>query len=610
MAYTITYKFGSSLDVGEAVAGEHLIRMSIAFTVQDTASNVEKFARDYGIHVASYGELSWERNIDENFMVPGQFNFSLLDTAEELWALLFEGPLVPKVEKDGIVTLEINYWNGSSFDGYQTEFIGNIDNTNLVYDKSNNKLSILAIPKTDILKGIYLYDEVPNKPGVLSGNNPLTLSYTNTSDVYIATATNFKTVIHEIFKKINPACTLEWQHSWLFRGEKFGVGTYDYFTLEDSKLTSNFLSCLFFSTDNQMRVDTLYDLLMKFSFAFGFITGMITSAKAFVKELYVYDSGNTQTMGIAKKHIVGSKYGDLEAVRITSRLYTRSASGGKNAFYEKTSRVASIPVGSQIRGGNNIDDEIIAWLHPYDGINDNTLIGQYALNDYQIQYAKPSNVSYYKVLEEAIANFYYNLRSRKKYNPTGSTTNVIGREDEFVFENIKYDYLKDFAYAGNGYQILTLKKKIGENESNIRALLVEDTIEDNGADTGDGYPRPFTNVLPGGYLKSYEYNAEIDTDDANAGGGIIYSVMAGTLVKRITMLFIAGFNNISAVTITDNDGTLKESKEIIWDTDGAKMEIILFKEYATGQDIMINFTKTGTVTTGEIDCIVEISRKD
>lgn len=614
MAYTITYKFGTSSGVGEAVAGDHLVRMSMEFTVQDTGTNVEKFARDYGIHIKKYGALEWSRNIDENLMVPGQFNFSLLDMENELWALLFEGSLVPAVEKDGKITLEINYWDGYSYSGYITEFIGNIDVTNIEYNTTNKIVAFDVLPKTDKLKNIYLYNEDTSKSGYYTANNPLSLSTSIVNNFWVVPATNIKTIIHEIFKQINSTCNLSWRHAWKFEGHNLTASptVYDEFVLEDLKLSSNYLSALFYSLNNIMRYETLYDFLMKLSFTFGFICGMITSEKAFVKNIYSYDAGQTQTLGRVKKHRISNKYGDVEAVRITSRRYRKSKEVG---LYEEDggSLASVIPYGSQVRGENIIDEEIA--VRAYDTIltsiyQDFDLNGSYGGNQYEISKALPPGVATYQILDSAVANFYYNLRNRSKVYPNSSLTSVIGRVDDFTVENINYDYMKDFPYAGNGYQILSLKKDITKNESEIGALLVADVMEENTPTEGNGYPRPFTNILPGGYLKNYEYNAEVDADDANSGSATLYSVTNGTLVKRILLLFTQGFNNISSVTITDGSGVLKPSSEISWNQDGAVLEVVLMKTYSSNQDIVINFTKTGTVTTGAIDCIIELSRKD
>jgi len=611
MSYFITYKFGASLDIGEKVSSGDEVRLTLKFEVLDSGLDITRFARDYGLHVMDYGELRIERELDENVLLPQTYSFEIYDSQNEFWQLLFEGSLVNRVKKNGEVKLEIKYYGDTI---YKTEFIGNIDNTNIEYDKTNNKIKFIAIPQTDVLKNLYLYDEDTKQSGRWIGKNPLGLTYTVASDQYYADAVNVKTLIHSIYKKINPNCSLSWKHNWRFLGKNLYVTplSYDQFLLEDLNFSSNYLSCLFFSADNLMRVNTIYDLLINYSFTFGFLTGMLTTDLAFVKELYKYDSSNVQALGRIKNFRVMNKYGDVEAVRITSRKYERNTKAGKNYYKEVETITAILPYDSQVRGDNIIDKEL--YVHAYDNILTNVysnfdLQGNYNSNQYEISQVKTNGVLIYQTLESAVANFYYNLRNREKIYPESSNQSIIGRVDEFTVEGIKYDYLKDFSFAGNGYQIISLIKKIAENESKINALLVQDHIEDFSPTPGEGYPKPFYNILPGGYLNSYTYNAEINIDDANTGFGTIYSVFPGTLIKKITMIFIQGFNNVTNVTISDNDGIIKKSEEIIWDVDGTVLEVIIMKEYSTQQDIKINFTKTTTVTTGEIDCIVELARK-
>jgi len=600
MSYTITYKFGKALDVGETIRGNHLIRMSIEFTVEGTEYNEEHFAPDYGIKIAQWGILDWSRQLEENYMVPGNYDFTLFDDEETLKGLLFEGPLVPYVHKDGKVTLEIKY-NGTA--NYVTEYVGYIDNTAIDYDVTTKMVSVSCYPKTDLLKNHYLYNDAQDGSGRKIGNNPLNVDYSVSGDVYSATATNVKTLIHNIFKKINPDCTLQWQHNWKFSSNQQGANDppLEVKYLDELKFNSNYLSALFFSIDDQYRLETIYELLMEWAFTFGFICGMMTNEKAFVKDLFYVDENNLQTLGRVKKWIISNRAGDVEAVRITSRLLARAAQTGKNAYRTILSQYTVIPENSLLRGDNLIDKEIPVFAYTLSGVDYGDLSLEHNSNTYTVGSTRVPKITGSASLHNVLANFYYNIRNRNKLVMVDGINSTIGRVDTFTVEGINYDYMKDFIYAGNGYQILSLRKRLTENVSDIEALLVTDSINEYTPTTGTPPPKPFASVLPGGYLKEYSFNAKVIASDANASPVTLKNIEAGFRITIINMYFVTGFNNVTSFQLEDDDGVLEYSSMIIWDQSNNLITVPVYKDYPTQKTIKAVITTSGTVTTGEVD---------
>jgi len=606
MAYTITYKFGQALDVGESVGGNHLIRMALEFTIEDTGTDAEHFAPDYGIRLIDWGELEWKRELDENLMVPGNMKFSVQDSEDELADLIFEGALVPYVRKDAKVTLEIKYYGDTN---YTTEYVGYLSMTDIGWDKTNRVMDFSAYPKTDLLKTIYLYEQLSD--GRLSGLNPLSLSYSVSGDVYTADPVNVKTLIHEILKQVNSSATLTWQHNWVFSSNQQGAGDPPpvYKSLEDLTFNSNYLSALFFSIDKLYQLESLYDLLMAYAFAFGFICGFITDDEAFVKDLFYYDASNTQTLGTVKSHKVQNMFGDVEAVRIVSRLLYREPRSGKNAYGERMARYGIVPSGSELRGESIIDKEIPVFCYTSSGVDYGDMTFVHNTVTYTAGSAKVPLITGGNSLHNTVANFYYNLRNRNKLVPSGGVTSTIGRVDQFLVEGIDYSYMKDFSYDGKGYQILTLRKKLSKNESYIEALPVTAVMEDNTPDTGDAPPKPFASVLPGGYLKEYSFNAKVIASDANASPVTLKNIEAGFRLTVVNMYFVTGFNNVTAFQLEDNDGVIEYSDTIIWDQDNNLITIPVYKDYATQQALKAVITKSGTITTGEADIELKLQTR-
>lgn len=602
--YTLTYKFGSALDIGDAVAGGHLVRMSMEFTIETDGNNEEKFAGDYGIKVAKWGTLAWEREIDENFIVPGRYQLILFDGQSELFTLLFEGALVPYVRKDAKITLEIKYYGDQD---YTVEYIGFIDNTSIQYDSVEKKIELIAFPKSDLLKNIYLYKR--SDDGNFIGLNPLNLAYTNVDDVYTADAVNVKTLLYKIFQYVNPSCTLSWQHHWEFSSylQSIGYPPTIYKKLDEINFNSNHLSALFFSIDNLYQIETLYDLLMKYAFAFGFICGFITADKTFVKEIFYYDASNIQTLGRVKKWIISNKYGDVEAVRIKSRRYLRDTRAGKNVYSTDpyNEKYAIVPITSEMRGDNILDEEIPVFASAEYGSDYGDLEFTHNTMNFQVGYSRVPYISTKNYHHSMVANFYYNIRNRSKIIPTGGGTGSIGRVDSFIVQGIKVDYMKDFSYAGNGYQILSLKKYIDYNTAEIDALYITQIMEDNTPATGNEPPRPFTNVLPGGYLKDYSYNSEITIANVNAGTATLFTIPAGFELKKIIIKINTKFNTLTNINISDNDGILI-SNDRINNENNEVIESFQYKNYASQKTITATITKSGTCTAGDADIIFEV----
>lgn len=605
MAYKLTYQFGSFLNVGERLAGENYFLLSITFNVNDYGTDVIRFARDYNMHLLKLGTLDYQRDLTENFMVVGQYDFEIYDGDEELWKLLFEGTNINKVDKDAEVKIDIKYYNETN---YKTEFIGNIDATNITYDKTNNVINLIALPRTDKLKSVYLYNE--NADGKNYGINPLNLDYTNVNDEIFATEIKVKDLIHKIFQIINPNCDLIWKHNWLFEGVNLYASpqTYSNFKLQDIYFSSTYLSSLFFANDNIRGVENVYQLLMNYALTFGFICGLLDNNTAFVKDAYYYNAGNLQNVNVYNWKVT-NKLSDIETVRITTRRYDRDKKSGKNYYKEIESNVAIIPYNSQVRGDNIIDEEL--QVHSYYDILTNVYLdfdmnAKYLSQQYEIRAAKPNGILTYQNIGNSVCNYYYNLRNRNKLFDNQTLTTTIGRIDEFEMHGINYNYFQDFNYADNGYQIISLKKNFDNNTTSIEAMLVANDVEANTPYEDEAPPKPFYNVLPGGYLRDYAYNSEITKDDVNNLSADLFLIPAGFHLKKIIIKINQKFDTLLTMKIVDNDGVLIDNDRIP-NENNEVLESFIYKDYTTQQQIKAVMTKYDyPCTTGDADITFEI----
>lgn len=620
MPYTITYKFGLMPDVGVAIAGGHLARLTMEFTVDKTGTDIIRFAGDYGLMVKSWGTKRISREIDELVISPGQYNFSIIDLDDEFKTLLFEGADVPYTDKAGKVTFEIKYYGDVD---YTREFSGYIDVTSINYSPVDKTIDFTCLPRTDLLKKKYIYNET-DEQGVYEPNLSLLsgqmgISYSERGGHYYGYPINVKELIKGIYKVVNPYVNIEWQHSWRYNGiNLFATPQWYGFTLDELKFTEEWLSSTLFSADNLKQIDTVYDLLTRLAFDFGFITGMFDNDTCFVKDIYYFDSNNLQPLGELFDHRIESRYNDLDAVRITQRYYERNLKSGVNNHREVSSYESVIPSGADMRGDNILDEEMITYgyarvLVMGDAIPA-TLTGRYNYNDYKILASRPSYSNYANDLATSLAAFYYNLRNRKKTAYLfGSTipqgvNGDPGRVDIFKVDGIKYDYMKNISYGGNGYQIISLTKDYDNNKSEIEALYVVEYLDSVEQEPAPALPKPLFNVLPGGYLRRYDFNAEVKPEDINAGGTDLLTIDKGFELTKLIIKIKTAFDAVTELRIEDNDGVLIPFERIS-NQDDEVLESFIYKGYSTQQTIKLVAETNGTCTVGDADIMFELKTR-
>lgn len=624
--YTITYILGDDETYGTKIAGEHFFRIKMAFTVNDTGVDEQRFGRTYGIHVMDIGELEIGRGLSENLLAVGEYNFDLQDNGYEsggaivyeLRQLLLEGPLAKVVDKKALITVEVLY--DGDYPTWTTDFTGYLTKKSLRRLSKNGSMKLTALPRTNILKNKFLR----NEQGL--AYNPLNY-VTQEIDGHVIwgrsvvggylMSPKLTEFITDIFKLINPSVVVNFSHNWQFNGYN-GVGTqvlsledlylgYPYPTTGYGPLVSNIIGQIFGTYNDFYGMENIDDVLKKTAFIFGSVTGMETNETAIFKQINVYDSGNTQTLGLVKNIEEGFEEDDLEGIRIVSRKYMAS-NENKNMYKEDEPKsiVYSIP-DADLRKGNIIDEEIFVEGNLSTSDYPSNLWAIYSASVYQIQsyntpdyvgrVGRPSDVGCMAVW---LAMFYWNLLN-------GWSTN---RVDKITVQGLKYLYSKDFALNGNGYQILKMRKRYAQNETIFDALFVKDIVDATGG--GSIPPRPnYNTYLPAGFLNALKYNFVVRATNANDGSVTICKALTGMRVEQIRMIWSEAFNNVTAMWVTDSEKTLKPTDEtnLIWTYDEAVLEVNVWKTYTSDQDIVLHFTTSGTVSTGIVECTTEIATR-
>ena len=599
MSYVLTYQFGASLNVGLAVAGDHKLRLSIAFTVNAAGSNTTRFCRDYGLTVLTWGSTNISREVGEPSLAVGQYNFKVHDASDYLYNLLYDSNS-HLVEKKAEVHLEIMH-SGSA--EYKTEYLGNLV-TPINYDPDTKTFDFIAMPRTDKLKAIKLHD----KDAGSTGFNPL--GYTTqliyggkNKQIHIYTEVKkLIDVLHDCFKKVNPDCELAVSHGWIFESTQNSAqySINDLYVGLSNLYDNNWISQLFGTGCTFYNCESLDDLVKKIAFAFHAVVGMLDSQTVIFKELLNYDSGNTQTLGTVKSFKKSYKADPVEAVRITSRLYKKNIDN-LYSYDEVEARQEVYPSNSELRASQNvIDEEIIFWQDNTQNRSD--IFIKSGGTDYAIKRV-------YKPDREATANLalprflmwtLYQFRMQ-----TGET-----KVDSFKVSGINYDFMKDFAYSGNGYQILSLTKYYDINESDIEAVDCARIDEASSGDTDEAPRLKYSNILPSGYYNDYTFIKDINATEVNEGTVPILNIEKDQQLAAITVIVdktTALDNTVTAMSITDNDETLIAAEQLIWDMPNQRIETFIFKNYTEQQTITAHFT--GSTTQGRLNVICKILAK-
>ena len=599
MSYTVSYQFGASAGVGLPVAGDHRLRLTMTFTVNATGSNISRFCRDYGLTVLSWGSVNIKREVGDSILAVGQYDFSVHDAEDYLYNLLYDANS-STVEKKALVTLEIMHSGDAA---YSNEYVGNLV-TPIEYDPDTKVFNFSAMPRTDKLKALKLH----NRDSQSIGFNPLgytTQVINGKKNKFIDIYTDqklLKDVLHDCFKKVNPNCTLQIKHDWIFESTQ-NAAQYKFENLYVGYVNNtdnNWLSQLFGTGCTFYNVDSLDDLVKKIAFAFHAVVGMLDNETVIFKELLNYDANNTQTLGKVKSFKKSYKADPIEAVRITSRRYAKNPDNAYG-YDEKEARQEVYPSSSDLRLSENvIDEEIIFW-------QDNQIY-------WSDVFIKSSGTPYavkrvYKTDRQDTANLalprflmwtLYLFRMQ-----TGET-----KVDTFTVQGIDYDFMKDFSYSGRGYQILSLTKYYDKNESEIEAVdcAVTDTSFTNDSDEAPRFR--YSNILPSGYYKDYTFVKDINATEVNEGSVDIINIEANQQLYSIMVITdktTALDETVTAMSITDNDGTLITKDELIWLTPNQRVETFIFKNYTEQQTITAHFT--GSTTQGRLNVICKILAK-
>lgn len=439
MAYSITIST-SIKQVNET----DTLQLQLIFKVDLTGTNVSYSAQEKGIRVLKWGECEWKYDLEDAFLVPGTYNFTLGDRDGYLKNLLRgHDTLALATSKTPKVVLKLNG---------EIEFSGFVQEDSIDFSFSKRELKLTADPNIAMINKRKLYDD---------DSNPYTslfpASQYNENDFY-----PILELITDIYRIVNPDLEeITTNVDLIFSGQAF-----DLRQLFDGRFDELIIKAKKFYFSNTAGISNAGDILRQLALNFGCFTGMINYDKVFFQKLFFYDASNLQTLGRVLDHSFRYMYSSLDYVKIVGHIdgygYPLEATAGidnavEGKFLKK--ELVSVwfnntffltdPTGLEVkmlidRGDTEIDGDYIVYLSIDPGLD---TTARDAL--------------------ELVKDYWWKWR--------GNIKNCSA--DIFEVQGIHYDFLKSFNHENGKYQILSLKKKYAQNQSEIEAIYLGELEE-------------------------------------------------------------------------------------------------------------------------------------
>lgn len=404
------------------------VQLTIEFTVVG-AADTYFYPANEGIRVIDYGNVSWEYDPEDPVMVPGDLSLKIHDENGLLEGYVFPGPANTTIDPRAQVKLEIN---GT------TDFLGFIDESSASYTEDDKTLVFDAYSSIEKISNQMLIDhddQVVDPFGYGPG-----FARTLITDI-----------LEDIFQLADSSIAyptnLEIIQNWQYHGydNTGGSGANIVFDFTDLKLNTDDLF-----NDPAQTEKTAGALLASLAKSFFCFAGLIHNQRAFFRQLFTA-SGNNQTLGTVLYHRKSYEYNLVDWVRFDSDAFTAGAD------YAGT-------YGTETQREDRIIDEMVRvyfWIQttsPFTIQTNTTATDSSTL--YYIYGAKnpgdPAYLNNAKMLAQEFGKWRTNIKNQEIHY--------------FEVAGISYDFLKDFTYNGETFQILALEKDIEMGYSKIKAV--------------------------------------------------------------------------------------------------------------------------------------------
>ena len=406
----------------------------IQFTRYESGSGAHSFS-ELGIRVADWGSVAWDYALDDGLIVPGEYAFSLFDRDGDfsgptlcLFKLLFPAT---NLQYETLITLKIN---GTE------EYVGRLVSDSIDYDLDERKVSMKVEAASIKLNEMQLF--------AADGTTPI-----NTLGLTASTWYSLPWLIQQIYKLVDSSIaladsSLTVRQGWTYYGVVMPANTPVLSNLTFSELYQ-LDDPLFFQYGYGLK--TMGDVLRKLAIDWGCFTGFLHKRKAFFHQLFYYDSGNTQTLPRILSRKCAYRFFPIDYVSmgvfaggVTIVPYS---AGTYNALDEKRFDRGTALVSS-------FYDERYTNIK---AVRSATTYDVYRVGSADVNAGAQNDYGEHGV----------NWWLAHKGNLDAC------RVDSFVVAGVTMDFTKSFSDSnGNKYQIISMKKKIADSQTEIDALYL------------------------------------------------------------------------------------------------------------------------------------------
>lgn len=421
------------------------IQIKIEFDTADPA-NTNYTIEQAGIVIDKLGDLEYDFDLEELLITPGNLTIEIFDSNDIVGGFINDVAIdafgFDYVKKNAKVTLLLN---GAE------EFVGKIQTKTIRYNRGLKILKFIVDCDTEILNKRMVYDE----EGIPL--NPLNLIF-GPADQLNTHSVPF--IIKKIYEFINPNIDLEIFHTWVFNcsGRNFITRLPESRNLPLLNLEQSIIPLF---QINQYGVSTLGDVLRKMAIDWGCFTGVLSTNKAFFRQLFTYDESYTQNLGKVFSWNITYPFTPIDYVKAHLKFTVRQA--GERvlepdiySIYESTHESG---IFTELQDRFLSRKSFLGFNFSADATSVSALAPQF--NGWAIS-VKVLEQNGFQSYGDAITSFWLHNRF--------STRNC--RVDEFLVQGINYDFLRGFSYLGKKYQIIGMKKRYSEGLTHIKALML------------------------------------------------------------------------------------------------------------------------------------------
>lgn len=378
-----------------------------------------------GLVVKTLGSLKWSFDLDDPFIIPGSMEFEFFDPNEVLAGKIFDHTNEATIDPRAQVFLSLN--GVVIYDSVILE-------DSIIWEEAIYSLQFNTLSNIEEINNQLLWD-LDNSTHF----NPHGYTFTP-GGTYWPT---LRTMITNIWQTISPTLTVDFYSRWTLQDD--GAATYNLFNTGIRISHHYFYN---YSYKDVLNLVSDGDVLRHLCYVFNCYTGFISRSKGFFKQLFVYDSGNTQTLGTVLNHRKQFLKTQVDYVRYVST----NGSVGDYDYVEGTLEQSGVQI-------KKIERDPM-W-HGFDPSYEQQMA--YYGSGSVIENCQDTGIdsTWRDCLEMAVKQVYYHRNNIFRQ-----------RQDYFHVEGIDYEFHKNFQYDSRNYQITELSIDFETNTSEIIAIKV------------------------------------------------------------------------------------------------------------------------------------------